>query len=171
MRTEKNDRNRRALHDQAERLHPIHAGHFEVESDDVGAQFFNFLQRECAIHGRSDHFDGRISGKNRGNQFPHQSGIVNDENADAFAHAIAPRGVARERRERTAGTFKIRTTVPSPRIEAPLTRSLDTISPGKALITNSSSPTRVSTTRPKRFSAAPMTMTKFFFFFDAESTA
>src|SRR5258708_11736246 len=171
MRTEKNDRNRRALHDQAERLHPIHAGHFEVESDDVGAQFFNFLQRECAIHGRSDHFDGRISGKNRGNQFPHQSGIVNDENADAFAHAIAPSGVARERRERTAGTFKIRTTVPSPRMEAPLTKSLAMSSPGSALITSSSSPTIWSTSKPKRRSAAPMTITNFFFSFFVSSTA
>src|SRR6266852_77401 len=169
MRTEKNDRNRRALHDQAERLHTIHAGHFEVESNDVGAQFFNFLQRECAIHSRSDNFDGRIARKDRGNQFPHQSGIVNDENADAFAHAIAPSGVARERRERTAGTFKIRTTVPSPRMEAPLTRSLETISPGSALITNSSSPTRLSTRRPKRFSAAPMTITKFFFLAGCDS--
>src|SRR6266702_73223 len=66
-------------------------------------------------------------------------------------------------RESTAGTFKMRTTVPSPRMEAPLTRSLETISPGSALITNSSSPTRLSTRRPKRFSAAPMTITKFFF--------
>ena len=44
------------------------------------------------------------------------------------AHAMAPRGMARERRESTAGTFRIRTTVPSPRIEAPLTRSLEMMS-------------------------------------------
>ena len=67
-------------------------------------------------------------------------------------------------RATTAGTFRIRTTVPSPRMEAPLTRSLDTMSLGSALMTNSSSPTSESTTRPKRFSAAPMTMTKLVFF-------
>ena len=58
-----------------------------------------------------------------------------------FFHAMAPSGIARERRESTAGTFKINTTVPSPRIEAPLTRSLATISFGRALMTSSSSPT------------------------------
>src|SRR5439155_22652875 len=98
-----------------------------------------------------------------GDQLPHEGGVIDDENSDALAHAIAPSGVARESRERTAETFKMRTTVPSPRMEAPLTRSLETISPGRALITSSSSPTRLSTRRPKRFSAAPMTMTKCFF--------
>ena len=71
-----------------------------------------------------------------------------------------PAGRTRESRDSTAGTFRMRTTVPSPRIEAPLTRSLETMSLGSALMTSSSSPTRLSTTRPKRFSAAPMTMTK-----------
>ena len=75
----------------------------------------------------------------------------------------------RERIERvaasTAGTLRIRTTVPSPRIDAPLTKSLAMISDGSALMTSSSSPTRLSTSRPKRFSAAPMTMTKLRFFF------
>src|SRR6267142_831312 len=71
--------------------------------------------------------------------------------------------IARENRDRTAGTFKMRTTVPSPRMDAPLTKTLDMISAGSALMTNSSSPTRLSTRRPKRFSAAPMTTTKCFF--------
>src|SRR6202048_2945171 len=128
-------------------------------------KLFDFFQRERAIHGRADDFDGRIPFEDRGNKLPHKRGIIDDQNSDALAHAIAPREVARERRESTAGTFRISTTVPSPRMEAPLTRSLEMISPGSALITNSSSPTRLSTTRPKRFSAAPITMTKLRFFF------
>src|SRR5580700_2074575 len=151
-------------HDQTESFHAVHAGHFEIERDDIGMQLFDFLQSERAVHGRAHNFYGNVAGEDRGNEFPHKGGIVDDENSDAGAHAIAPRGTARERRERTAGTFRMRTTVPSPRMDAPLTRSLATMSLGRALMTNSSSPTMLSTTRPKRFSAAPMTMTKCFFF-------
>src|SRR5260370_6420487 len=117
-------------------LHAIHARHVEIERHDIRLQLFNFFQSECAVHGCADNFDGRFARENRGDQFPHKSGIINDKDSDAFTHAMAPRGVERTRRERTAGTFRIRTTVPSPRIEAPLTKSLETISPGRALITN-----------------------------------
>src|SRR5271169_966011 len=164
MGAEKNDGHGSAAHDQAERLHAIHAGHFEVESDDVGMQLFDLFQGESAVHSRADNLDGRVAGKDRWNELPHKCGIVDDENSDAGAHAIAPRGTARERRERTAGTFRMSTTVPSPSIEAPLTRSLVMMSLGNALMTSSSSPTMLSTTRPKRFSAVPITMTKCFFF-------
>src|ERR1700741_4248216 len=163
MGTEENDRQRSAPHNKAQRLHAIHAGHLEIESHYVRLQLFDFFQRKGAVHGGTDNFDGRIARKDGGYQLPHESGIINDENSDAFAHAMAPSGVDRESRERTAGTFKMRTTVPSPRMEAPLTKSLDTISPGRALITSSSSPTRLSTRSPKRFSAALMTTTKCFF--------
>src|SRR5580693_9391761 len=152
-----------ATHDQPESFHAVHAGHFEIEGDDIGMQLFDFLQSERAVHGRADNFDRRIAGEDRGNEFPHEGGIVDHQHSGAGAHAIAPRGTARERRERTAGTFRMSTTVPSPRMDAPLTRSLETMSLGRALMTNSSSPTMLSTTRPKRFSAAPITMTKCFF--------
>src|SRR5450755_435787 len=164
MRAEQDHRQRRSAHDQPQRLHAIHARHFQIQRDHVGAQLFDLLQRERAVHRRPHHFNGRIAGQNRRNQLAHQRGVVYDQNADGGAHAIAPSGVARESRASTAGTFKISTTVPSPRIEAPLTRSLDTISVGSALITNSSSPTKLSTSKPKRFSAAPITITNFLFF-------
>src|SRR6266481_5728457 len=163
MSAEENDRQRGAPHDEAQGLHAIHPRHLQIECHDIRLQLFNLLQREGAVHGRAYHFDGRFAREDRGDKLPHESGVIHDENSDALAHAIAPSGVARESRERTAETFKIRTTVPSPRMEAPLTRSLETISPGRALITSSSSPTRLSTTRPKRFSVTPITMTKCFF--------
>src|SRR6184192_2205662 len=163
MRAKENDRQRSAPHDEAQRFHTVHAGHFQIERDHIRLELFNLFQCEGAVHGRANHFDGRIACKNCGDQFPHESGIIDNENSDTIAHAIAPSGVARDSRERTAGTLRMRTTVPSPRMEAPLTKSLETISPGSALITSSSSPTKLSTTRPKRFSAAPMTMTKCFF--------
>src|SRR5881394_599735 len=169
MRAEKDDGQRCAVHDEAQHFHAVHARHFEIERNNIGLEFLDLLERESAIHRRADNLYGGVTREDRGNQLPHERGIVYDEDSDALAHAIAPRGVARERRERIAGTFRIRTTVPSPRMEAPLTRSLETISPGSALMTNSSSPTRLSTTRPKRFSAAPITMTKFFFLAGWES--
>src|ERR1700675_3972910 len=153
-----------AAQGQTESVPAVHAGHFEIESDDIGIQLVDLFQRESAVHSCADNFDGRIAGEDRGNKLPHEGGIVDDENSDAGAQGMARRGTARERRERTAGTFRMRTTVPSPRMEAPLTRSLETMSLGKALMTNSSSPTMLSTSSPKRFSAAPITMTKCFFF-------
>src|SRR5215471_17335308 len=171
MRAHQNHRERSAPHDHAQRLHSVHAWHFQVEGNHIRAQLFDLLQREGPVHGGSDHFDLRIAHQDTGDQLPHQRGIVHHQDSDAVLHAMAPSGVARERRERTAGTFKIRTTVPSPRIEAPLTRSLATMSAGRALMTSSSSPTSWSTMRPKRFSAAPMTMMKFFLASLAELTA
>src|SRR3982074_1459201 len=108
-------------------------------------EFFDLFQRKCTIHSRADDLDRRVAFENCGNQLPHERGIIDDEDSNALAHAMAPRGVARERRESTAGTFRINTTVPSPRMEAPLTRSLEIISVGSALITSSSSPTKLST--------------------------
>src|SRR6267142_2633066 len=150
MRAEHDHRHGSAAHNQAQCFQAIHSRHFQVEGDDVRVELFDLFQRKRAIHGCADHFNG---------------GIPLQDGGDELAHAIAPKGVARERRERTAGTFRISTTVPSPRIEAPLTRSLEIISVGSALITNSSSPTMLSTMRPKRFSAAPITITKLRFFF------
>src|SRR5712675_2444502 len=127
-------------------------------------KFLDLFERKGSVHRRAHYLNGRIALENRWYELAHQRGIVDHQYADPLAHAIAPNGVARDSRDRTAGTFKIRTTVPSPRIEAPLTKSLETISVGSALMTNSSSPTRLSTNKPKRFSAAPMTITKFLFF-------
>src|SRR5262249_58900591 len=167
MGAKQNNGKRGAAHDEAQGFHAVHAGHFEIEGNDIRLQLFDFRQGKCAVHRSADNFNTGIAGQNNRNQFPHQRGIINNEHTDAFAHAIAPSGLARERRERTAGTFRIRTTVPSPRMDAPLTRSLATNSPGRALMTSSSSPTIWSTRRPKRRSAAPITTTKFFFFLSA----
>src|SRR5215470_1051110 len=141
MRANQNDGQRRPTHDQTQRFHAVHPRHFEVERYRVRSQLFYLLQRKRAIHGGADHLDLRVARQNVGYQLPHQRGIIHHQYSDTFVHAIAPSGIARERRERTAGTFKISTTVPSPSIEAPLTRSLAIMSAGRALMTSSSSPT------------------------------
>src|SRR4029077_13691647 len=124
MRTENDNRRWPAAHDQTQRLHPIHARHFEVQRDYVRVQLLDFLQRERAVHGRTNDLDRWISFEDRGNELPHERGIIDDQDSNTPAHAMAPRGVARERRDNTAGTLRISTTVPAPRMEAPLTRSL-----------------------------------------------
>src|SRR5579862_6963754 len=152
MRAEYYDWHWRTPHDLTQSLQAIHPRHFQIERDHVGMKLLDFYQRERAIHSSRYDFDGRITLENCGNKFPHESGIIHYENAYSFAHAMASRGVVRAKRVATAATLIIKTTVPSPRIEAPLTKSLETISSGRALITNSSSPTRLSTTKPNRFS-------------------
>src|SRR5262245_32379515 len=132
---------RRPAHDQAQRFHSVHPRHFKIERDHIRTQLFYLLQSKRTIHGGADDLDLRVARQDVGDQLPHQRGIVHHQYSDTFLHAIAPSGIARESRESTAGTFKISTTVPSPRIEAPLTRSLAMMSAGRALMTSSSSPT------------------------------
>src|SRR5579883_2913609 len=171
MRAKENHRERRTPHDKPQRLHAIHARHFKIESDHIRPQFLDFLQREGAVHRRAHDLDQGVPGENRRNQLPHESGIIDNEDADAVCHAMAPNGIARDKRASTAGTLRMSTTVPSPGMDAPLTRSLATMSGGSALITSSSSPTMLSTSKPNRFSAAPMTITKLRFFCGFESIA
>src|SRR5580700_6267527 len=57
----------------------------------------------------------------------------------------------------TERRFRINTTFPSPRIEAPFTRSVEKVWSSKALITSSSSPSKASTARPYFFSPTVMT--------------
>src|SRR4029077_4379980 len=109
--------------------------------DDIRMELFDFFQRESAVHGGSYDLNLRVARQDVRDELAHQRGIVHHQDSYAVFHAMAPSRIERERRESTAGTFKIKTTVPSPRIDAPLTRSLATMSAGNALMTSSSSPT------------------------------
>ena len=137
----------------------VHARHVDIERDHVRVQLVDFLQPDGAIHGGADDFDGRIALQHLRDQLAHQRRIVDHQHADFLAHAMAPTAGIRERCETTAETFKIKTTVPSPRIEAPLTIGEVISSSSSALMTSSSSPIRLSTARPKRRAPAPMTTT------------
>src|SRR5205807_6878858 len=128
-----------------QRFEPVHPRHLQIERDHVRLQVCNFLQREGSVHGRSDDFDVRIPGQNARYQLAHERGIVHDKNSNAFAHAVASKGSARDSRASTSGTLRMSTMVPSPRIESLLTRTLEMISLVSALVTNSSSPTRLPT--------------------------
>ena len=100
--------------DLAQHFDAVHARHFQIERDDVRAQLLNFSQADQAIHGGADDFDRGIAEQHLRNQLPHQRGIIDHQDANSFAHAIAPTAGMRDRCETTAGTFRISTTVPSP---------------------------------------------------------
>src|SRR5579871_1913664 len=134
--------------DLAEHFETVHARHFEIERDDTGAQLFDFFQPDFAVHRGAYNFDGRVVRKRLRNQLAHQRRVIDHEHSDFFAHAMAPRGAAFDSCATTAGTFRISTTVPSPRIDAPLTSGEVTRLSSSALMTSSSSPNKLSTARP-----------------------
>src|SRR3954471_19977186 len=160
-------------HDLSQRLHAVHAWHLQVQRDHMRMQFLNLLQSELAIHCCTNHFDGRILFQHLRNKFSHQCGIVNDKYFCRAAHAVAPAPLAvvcdraRPSFETTACTSRINTTVPSPRIEAPLTRSVDTRWSSRALMTSSSSPTSLSTINPNLRSPSAITITNILLFASA----
>ena len=105
----------------AKHLDAVHARHVQIERHDLGMEFGNLLQANGPVHGRANDFDGGVALQHLRDEFPHQRGVIHNQNADFFAHAVAPTAGIRARCEITAGIFRIKTTVPSPRMEAPLT--------------------------------------------------
>src|SRR6185312_15096654 len=135
-----------------QRFHAIHARHLQVERDHMGPELFNFLQSKAANHRRAYNFNVRVARKNSRDQLAHQSRIVDYQHAylGPVTHAVTASMAsdARPSLATTAERFRIKTTLPSPRIDAPLTNSEGAMSLSRALITSSSSPTRRSTISP-----------------------
>src|SRR5947209_16454609 len=131
-------------------------------------QLFDLFQAEFAVHGGAHHGDAGILREDLRYQLPHQSGIIDHQNTDRSAQAVAPFVVpgtacGLPSRFTTALMLRMSTTVPSPRMEAPLTRSVATKWSSSALMTSSSSPTSLSTTNPNFRSPMAITMTNNFF--------
>src|SRR5205814_10428579 len=107
----------------------------------LGLELLDFLQPKCSVHSSSHYFNVTIALQNLRNQLAHERGIIYHQHPDLLTHAVAPMALRiRASREITLAIFKIRTTVPSPRIEAPLTISVATRWSSRALMTSSSSP-------------------------------
>src|SRR5581483_1840012 len=127
--------------------------------------------------------DGFIGSEHLRDQLAHECRVVGDQNAD-FLHAWPPTGGVIASRMRsvcvssspevalpiscgracatcstTAERFRISTTRPSPRMEAPETRSVENVWSSSALMTNSSSPSSASTIKPYFLSPTVMTRT------------
>src|SRR4051794_20562200 len=120
-----------------QRFHAIHAWHVEVERNHVGLQVRDLFQRKCAVHRRSYNLDRALAFNQLRDQLPHKRGVVDNENSNWLLHTAAPTPVARDNdgngalagiltlatRSNSAGVLRMRTTAPSPMMDAPLTRS------------------------------------------------
>src|SRR5262249_40599205 len=131
-------------HDFSQHVEAAHSRHLEIERDYLGSQLFNLLKAEVSIHGGADNLNRVVSLKNLRNEFAHQSRIVHYKHSyrlgahwrtSPAALAAWPGNIAkwptfvpsRVNRSMTAARFMISTTRPSPKIEAPLTRSVATV--------------------------------------------
>src|SRR5207302_708001 len=183
MRAEHDDRDRLAAHDFFQRVDAVNAGHFQIKRDHVGLQLLDLLKAEGAIHRAAHNLDRFIGSQHLRDQLAHERRVVGDQNAD-FLHAWPPTGGVSARRVRsvwvssspeparpiscgrkcatcstTAERFRISTTRPSPRMEAPDTRSVENVWSSRALITSSSSPSSASTIKPYFLSPTVITST------------
>src|SRR5215469_8629725 len=182
-------RNPVLLHDLFQHVQPAHARHFQIEGDHLRAQVFDLLQPKVPID-RGAHHPNRVIGlENLRNDFPHQRRVIDDEHPNWFcAHGPtsdnareflwvckrrSPEGARSDcgavKRSTTAGKFMINTTRPSPRMEAPLTRSVAMVWSSKALMTSSSSPSSASTMSPNLRPLRRMTRTKILSRFESSS--
>src|SRR5579859_3931598 len=167
MRADHDHRNAVAAHDLLQHVEAAHARHFEIKGDDLRLEFLNLLQTEVAVHGGADHVNRVVGFDNLRNQLAHERGIIDDQDADwrcchcitsgnlfwifragitGGAAALLPTGAVK--RSTTAARFMISTTRPSPRIDAPLTKSVAMVWSSSDLITSSSSPSSESTIKP-----------------------
>src|SRR5215469_2167407 len=173
-------RNPVALHDLFQHVQPAHARHFQIERDHLRAEVLDLLQPKVPINGCAHHLNRVIGGEDLGNDFSHERRVVDHEHPNRFwAHGStsanawvflrvcersrpegAPSDSGAVKRPITAGKFMINTTRPSPRMEAPLTRSVAMVWSSNALMTSSSSPSRASTMSPNLRPLKRMTRTK-----------
>ena len=58
------------LHDELEEAQAIHAGHFDIQSQDVRIELENLVARDVRIDGSADDFDLRVRAETVGQCFP-----------------------------------------------------------------------------------------------------
>ena len=79
-------RNRVLGHDFSQEGQPIHAGHFDVQGDDVRGLRLHALDRGIGIAGRADDLDVGVRGQDIGQGLAHQGGIVHHQDLDGLSH-------------------------------------------------------------------------------------
>ncbi len=67
------------------RLDAVHAGHVQVEDDDVGAPAGRQRDRLRAVAGQADHVDALVPAQEGCRSLAHQAMIIRDEDADTIA--------------------------------------------------------------------------------------
>ena len=74
------------LPDGGERLDAVHAGHADVEQDDIGLKERNLHQREPAGRGGADHLDARLFRERRRHGLTDHGRVVDDEKPPIAHH-------------------------------------------------------------------------------------
>src|SRR6185437_5671577 len=100
--------------------------HFQVQRHHVRTKVFDLLQPKSAVHCRSYNLNFTVPGKDLSNQLSHQCRIFHYQDSQFVTHAVAPTICNLPSFATTLERFRISTTVPSPRMEARLTRSVAT---------------------------------------------
>jgi hypothetical protein len=75
-----NDWHGRLTHDFFQKRQTIHPGHFNIQGNDVGPFFLNFLYRYIRITCGSDYTNFRIALKQGFERLPYHGGIVDNQN-------------------------------------------------------------------------------------------
>jgi len=73
-------------HDFAQEGESIHAGHFNVQNDDIGPLALHVLHGEKGVGGGADDFDAGVGVEGLGDDLAHDGGVVHDHYFDFFCH-------------------------------------------------------------------------------------
>lgn len=76
------DRHGLVAHEGLEKGDSVHAGHFDVEGEDVGAELADFFASDVGIDRGADHFDVGVGGQPVAERLTSQRRVVDDEHAD-----------------------------------------------------------------------------------------
>ncbi len=86
QRREHDDRHRPRLHQLLEEIDAVHAGHFDVECDDVGLELRDHLARLVRIGGAVENDDVAGLLQRSREQGAHSDRVVDDQNAGFLGH-------------------------------------------------------------------------------------
>src|SRR5690606_14874380 len=84
-------------HDLAQKGHPIHTRHFDIEDDDIRPLLLHFVDGEKRIGSGADDLDLRIVLQQIGEHLPHYCGVVDDQYFD-FIHGTSTTAECSRRR-------------------------------------------------------------------------
>ena len=72
------------MHDFFQKGETVHAGHFHIQSNDIWTGLNDLVPGHVRIGGSPHHFQVRLPGKNLAENFPHDGGIIHDQDPKLF---------------------------------------------------------------------------------------
>ncbi len=82
MSADHHDRHLQLAHDLAQGLDAIHARHLKIQSDGIRLEFFDFLERESAIHRGAHNVNGIVTLEQLRNEFAHERRVIHHQDAN-----------------------------------------------------------------------------------------